>query len=78
MFLINFFIIQDFKFSLIYQLLEDPYPEIQTLSLCVIGQLISKSKDDELHEVFRQSNGLQLLLDFLNVTIQNYRFLANI
>ncbi|KAI4502499.1 hypothetical protein M0802_002411 [Mischocyttarus mexicanus] len=57
---------QDFNFPLIYRLLEEPYPEIQGLTLNVIGDLLSRNKDEYTQNIFRETKGLEALLNFLD------------
>ncbi|XP_076670799.1 armadillo repeat-containing protein 3 [Andrena cerasifolii] len=57
---------QNFNFNLVYNLFDSPYPEIQSLAMNVVADLVSRSKDDRLQNLFRESNGLQALLKFLD------------
>lgn len=58
---------QNFDLNLVYNLFDSPYPEIQSLAMNVVADLVSRSKDDRLQNLFRESNGLQALLKFLDV-----------
>ncbi|XP_043285590.1 armadillo repeat-containing protein 3 [Venturia canescens] len=57
---------QAFSFPLICELLDEPYPEIQTLSLAVLGSLLARSKDERIQQLFRQSGALRTLLKILD------------
>ncbi|KAL2719417.1 armadillo repeat-containing protein 3 [Vespula squamosa] len=56
---------ENFSFPLIYRLLQEPYPEIQHLALNVIGDLLARKKDEYIHNLFRETKGLEALLNFL-------------
>ncbi|KAG7207756.1 hypothetical protein KM043_009366 [Ampulex compressa] len=56
---------KDFDLKLIYQLFASSYPEIQSLALQVIADLLARNKNERLQTLFRQSNGLEALLNFL-------------
>ena len=58
---------QGFSFVPYYRLLEEPYPVIQRLALSVIRTLITRRKDDKIQQIFRNSGGLTVLLDMLQV-----------
>ena len=58
---------QNFDLNLVYNLFDSPYPEIQSLAMYVVADLVSRNKDDRLQDLFRESNGLQALLKFLDV-----------
>ncbi|XP_076634549.1 armadillo repeat-containing protein 3-like [Colletes latitarsis] len=57
---------KNFSFNPLYDLFDSPYRQIQSLALNVVGDLVSRNRDDRLQELFRRSNGLQALLKFLD------------
>ncbi|XP_046833129.1 armadillo repeat-containing protein 3-like [Vespa crabro] len=58
---------ENFSFPLIYRLFQEPYPEIQNIALNVIGELLARNKDEYIQNLFRQTKGLDALLNFLDV-----------
>ncbi|KAF7385493.1 hypothetical protein HZH68_013923 [Vespula germanica] len=56
---------EHFSFPLIYRLLQETYPEIQHLALNVISDLLARNKDEYIHNLFRETKGLEALLNFL-------------
>ncbi|XP_066595672.1 armadillo repeat-containing protein 3 [Prorops nasuta] len=57
---------QAFNIAMIYELLREPYAEIQRIALAVIRLLVSRNKDEHIQEMFRQSRGIEQLFEFLN------------
>ncbi|XP_076291892.1 armadillo repeat-containing protein 3 [Lasioglossum baleicum] len=58
---------KNFNLSLVYDLFNSPYLQIQRLALNVIANIVNRNRDEPLQEIFRLSNGLQALLRFLDV-----------
>ncbi|XP_033345659.1 armadillo repeat-containing protein 3 [Bombus vosnesenskii] len=57
---------KNFNMELVYELFNSPYTEIQKLALDVVTDLVRRNKDDYLHDHFRRTNGLEVLLKFLD------------
>ncbi|XP_026674557.1 armadillo repeat-containing protein 3 [Ceratina calcarata] len=58
---------KNFNLEIVYALYGSPYPEIKKLALNVVRDLVRRNQDDYVQEHFRRTNGLQALLEFLNV-----------
>ncbi|KAJ8687077.1 hypothetical protein QAD02_022871 [Eretmocerus hayati] len=57
---------KDFSLNSIYELLTQPYPIIQQLALDVIKRLVMYNGEEDVQESFRNSGGVQNLLDMLD------------
>ncbi|XP_025602900.2 armadillo repeat-containing protein 3 [Athalia rosae] len=57
---------ENFDFSSIQELLKQPYPVIQLLTLEVINFLVARCKDENIQKLFRLSRGPEALLNILD------------
>ncbi|RLU20744.1 hypothetical protein DMN91_007357 [Ooceraea biroi] len=53
------------SFSLLYENFESPYLEIQHLALDILADIIARNRDEDVQSLFRETNGIKVLLDFL-------------
>ncbi|XP_050461481.1 armadillo repeat-containing protein 3 isoform X2 [Cataglyphis hispanica] len=56
---------EKFNFPLLYQQFESSYPEIQCLALNVVLGIIERNKDEDIQSLFHETNGVEILLNFL-------------
>lgn len=59
--------IQKLDFSSLYEYFESPYPEIQSLALNIVAEIIGRNKNEDIQSLFRKTNGIKILLNFLEV-----------
>ncbi|KAH0945053.1 hypothetical protein HN011_002424 [Eciton burchellii] len=56
---------KELDLCLLYQYFVSPYPEIQHFALDVLADIIARNKDEVIQSSFRETNGVKILLDFL-------------
>ncbi|XP_036143414.1 uncharacterized protein LOC105837002 [Monomorium pharaonis] len=56
---------EKFNFPLLYKHCKSIYPEIQCLALDIIIDVIARNKDEDIQYLFLETNGVEVLLDFL-------------